>query len=204
MLKIMGQLPQENIGLALSGGIDSMTVAHFLLEGRKDFTAFHFDHGTEHGAEAEEFVYQWCQDNNVPLIQESLTANHEKMFEEMKCSRQEFYRNMRYKFFNSFPKYNIIMAHHLDDVLETWLFSTIHGQGKVIPYRRDHIIRPFLKTAREDIVDYAKRHDVQWIDDPSNNETDYMRNYIRHELVPRVEHVNPGIRKMLRRKLQVR
>lgn len=212
MLKIVGKLPQENIGLALSGGVDSMTVAQFLLEGHKDFTAFHFNHGTEHSDEAEEFVTRWCDEHVVPLIKiknpNSYNSNTAMLSHQdgslVYKGLQDFYRQMRYKFFNSYPMYNIILAHHLDDVLETWLFSTFHGKAKLIPYRRDHMIRPFLKTSREEILDYAEHHDVEWIDDPSNDETDYMRNYIRHEIVPRVETVNPGIRKMLSRKIQAR
>jgi tRNA(Ile)-lysidine synthase len=198
MLKLFGKLPQENIGLALSGGIDSMSIAHFLLQGRKKFTAFHFNHGTKHGTKAHKFVSDWCAKNDVTLIKDHIREKYDPMHYS---GHQDFYRHMRYKFFNTYPNYNIILGHHLDDVLETWLFSTFHGQAKLIPYRRDHMIRPFLTTEKQNILDYAWHHAVPYIHDPSNDEEDYMRNYIRHQIVPRIEHVNPGIRKMIRRKI---
>jgi tRNA(Ile)-lysidine synthase len=198
MLKLLGNLPQDNLALALSGGVDSMSIAHFLLRGRKDFTVFHFNHGTEHGYEAEKFVVRWCTDHNVPYM----TMTNKQTYEPKYWNgKQDFFREQRYKFFNRFSDYNIILAHHLDDVLETWLFSTFHGQAKLIPYQRGHMIRPFLLSSKADILDYAQHNGVEWIEDESNAEIDYMRNYIRHEIIPKVEHVNPGIRKVIRRKL---
>jgi tRNA(Ile)-lysidine synthase len=201
MLKILGNLPQENIGLALSGGVDSMTVAHFLLNGYKDFTAFYFNHGTPHGEQAEKFVRRWCSDNNVELVTERIDEEYN---DAIYNGPQDFYRWNRYAFLNKHQNNNIILAHHLDDVLETWLFSSFHGNPKLMECVNMHMSRPFLLTTRDDIKAYAIRHDVEWIEDESNEKLDYMRNRIRHRIVPEVEKVNPGIRKVLARKLKER
>lgn len=204
MIKILGELPKRNIGLALSGGIDSMTIANFLLRGRRRFTAFYFNHGTVHGEKAEKFVSQWCRNNAITLIKGHIEDNEDE-FSEDEFSEKDFggpqawYRWCRYLFFSYFNEYNIIFAHHLDDVLETWLFSSFHGNPKVIPYKKGHCVRPFLLTTKEAIKAQAARYDVEWIEDESNSETDYMRNRIRHNIIPEVEKVNPGIRKNVAR-----
>lgn len=197
MIKLLGNLPTDRIGLALSGGIDSMTIAHFLLNGRKDFKAFYFNHGTEHGEKAEKFVRQWCQDNNVPLEVERI--DEDEYSDRVWQGPQEFYRFARYMFLGEHSDHNIILGHHLDDVLETWLFSTFHGSSKLIQYKVRNCIRPFLLSSKEDIRAYAERHNVKWIEDESNSQTEYMRNHIRHNIVPEVEKVNPGIRKHIAR-----
>ena len=90
----------------------------------------------------------------------------------------------------------------MDDCVETWLMSSFHGNPKLIPYKRnDRIYRPFLMTERKEISNYADRHGVDYIEDPSNASFNYMRNHIRHNIVPLVLKVNPGIRKTIRKKL---
>lgn len=202
MIKILGNLPTENIGLALSGGVDSMVIANFLLEGRKKFTAFYFNHGTVHGEKAEKFVRKWCDANDVPLITDHISEEYDPAEYE---GPQDFYRTHRYRFLAKYAdEYNIMLAHHLDDVMETWLFSTFHGEPKLIPYMVGTlpICRPFLLTTKEDIKAYAVRHDVEWIEDESNGELDYMRNRIRHKIIPEVEKINPGVRKNVARMVQ--
>lgn len=197
MLKMIGNLPDQKIGLALSGGIDSMCIAHFLLNGRKDFKTFYFNHGTVHGEKAEKFVRRWCEKNRVEL--EVGRLDEEQFSDRAWKGPQEFFRFARHLFFGEHSDYNIILAHHLDDVLETWLFTTFHGDGKVIPYKMGNCVRPFLLTTKEHIRAYAERHDVMWIEDESNGSVDYNRNRIRHNVVPEVELVNPGIRKRMAR-----
>lgn len=197
MIRIIGKLPQDNLGLALSGGVDSMTIAQFLLNGRRNFTAFHFNHGTDYADEAEQFVSNWCADNDVPLIVKQI--NHRKPIEGTKVSMEEWWRNNRYQFFHDYLNYTIITAHHLNDCMETYLFSCLHGNPKVIPYRRKNVIRPFLLTERKELVRYAKRYNLKWCDDPSNESCDYMRNRIRKNIMPEVLKVNPGLHKVVGR-----
>jgi len=199
MLKILGKLPQEPFGLALSGGIDSMTIANFLLQGNKGFTAFHFNHGTPHGEQAEKFVVSWCTKNKIHLVLDHIDNYEEEYSDREWSGPQEWYRWVRYMFFKSHSNHNIILAHHLDDVLETWLFSSFHGNGKLIPYKIGNCIRPFLLTSKDDIKSYAIRNDVKWIEDSSNAKNDYMRNRIRNKIVPEIEIINPGIRKHIAR-----
>jgi tRNA(Ile)-lysidine synthase len=96
----------------------------------------------------------------------------------------------------------VITAHHLDDCVETYLWSMMHGTAKVIPYRRNKVVRPFLLTPKEELIDWANRNQVPWVNDESNKDTKFMRNYVRHELVPHAVHVNPGLSKVVARKVK--
>ena len=107
-----------------------------------------------------------------------------------------------FNFFNKINKNFLITCHHLDDAVETWVMSAMHGQCKLIPYQRGQkIFRPFLMTSKKSIKEYADRKGINWVEDPSNSRTEYIRNHIRHSLMPGILKVNPGIRKMIRKKL---
>ena len=81
--------------------------------------------------------------------------------------------------------------------------GTFHGESKLIPHKRGNkIYRPFLMTEKSSILNYANRKAIDWIEDPSNRMTkNIMRNHIRHNVMPQVLKVNPGIRKTIRKKL---
>ena len=96
----------------------------------------------------------------------------------------------------------VVTAHTLDDAVETWVWSSLNGCPKLIPYRRNKIIRPLLLTEKKKLLDWAARKNVKWVEDSSNIDLAYTRNFIRHELMPGVRHVNPGIHTMIRKKLQ--
>ena len=199
MLHKLGKLPHRCI-VALSGGSDSIAVIDFLLNhGKRDITAAYFNHGTKHGAEAQEFVKAWCAERNISLI-----LGSSKLPRDIKESNEEYWRRIRYLFLQKIGKEydcDVISAHHLDDVVETYIFSSLHGTAKLIPYRNGRVIRPFLLTKKDALVDWCKRHELKHIEDASNKDDKYMRNYIRHNIVPAVLHVNPGIHKTLKRKL---
>jgi tRNA(Ile)-lysidine synthase len=118
---------------------------------------------------------------------------------ESKQSPEEFWRINRYEFFDSIDVTlgPIVTAHHLDDSVETYLFSSLHGTPKVIPTHRNRVIRPFLTTPKMEFVEWCVRHTVAWADDTSNTDPKYMRNYIRHQLMPHALKVNPGLPKLV-------
>ena len=85
-------------------------------------------------------------------------------------SQEEYWRNERYAFFEKFKASPIVTCHHLGDAVETWVMSSLHGEGKLIPYRnaRYNIMRPFLCTPKSEIEDWAERHGVEYVTDGSN------------------------------------
>lgn len=201
MIKLACQIPQ-NVHIAVSGGPDSMVLLDFVMRGRRGtsndrtITVVHYNHGSTHSDEAEAFVTQYCTEHSLPLI---VDRNEGPAKAPPGVSQEEYWRNQRYSFFNKIEG-DLLMAHTLDDAVETWVFSSLHGRGYVIPAIRDNIRRPLILTKREQIMEWAERHDVPFVEDPSNAFTDFMRNYIRHHMMPHVKHVNPGIYKVVAKK----
>ncbi len=195
MIRIIDKIP-SNVVIACSGGIDSMVVTDFLLQGRRNVKLAYFNHDTSHSMQAQTFVEKFAEDNKLDLFIGKVKGVKGKR------SMEEFWRDERYSFFNRIKTNFLITCHHLDDAVETWVMSAMHGQCKLIPYRRSpNLYRPFLMTSKKVIKDYANRKNVRWVEDPSNVRTEYIRNHIRHALMPGVLKVNPGIRTMIRKKL---
>jgi len=191
MIKLLFPLP-KNVVVAFSGGVDSVAVADFLRRKHNVTLAF-FHHGTQTSNLAHEFVVNFATKKQLPLVVGHLTNEISG-----KVSNQEFWRDERYKFLESF-KDPVITAHHLDDCVETYIWSCMHGNPKIIPAQRNNVLRPFLTTSKADLIDWAERHDCSWIEDQSNTDTKYIRNYIRHELMPHALHVNPGLPKLVKK-----
>jgi|6_EtaG_2_1085325.scaffolds.fasta_scaffold46130_2 tRNA(Ile)-lysidine synthase len=195
MIKLSLKLP-NHLAVAVSGGPDSMAALDFLSKNR-DVVALHFNHGTKHSQEAENIVREYCDDKDISLVVGDL-----KQESPRGMSREDFWRKSRYRFFEQEAgKLPVVTCHHLDDVIETWLFTSFHGEARLIPSRRGRYIRPFLETRKAIFEDWCERKDVPYVIDPSNTDTSFMRNYIRHEIVPKVLRVNPGLSKVLRKKI---
>lgn len=193
------KIPSKVI-LACSGGCDSMSALDFLLSGKKEVIVAYFNHGTLHGEKAEEFITEYCAERSLSLFLGSCSKQKEKH-----QSLEEYWREERLGWLERVSKIHqmpVITCHHLDDAVEWWLFSSFHGTGKIIPCERPPFIRPFLLTRKETLKSWNIRKEVPWIEDPSNNKKEFMRNYIRHELVPRVLNVNPGIHKVVAKKIK--
>ena len=197
MLKLLGKIPNEKFALAFSGGIDSVVVADFLLRFPKNnFFLIHFNHKTEHGEEAEEFTKSFSLKHNLELELGSISSAKMK-----KESQEEYWRRERYNFFSNY-KLPIITCHHLNDCIEYWIFTSLRGEGKLIPHKRDNFLRPFLMTSKNDIKQWAEKNDLKWCEDKSNSENVHARNIIRNEMMETCLKVNPGLEKMMRKKLQ--
>lgn len=195
MIRIIGKIP-STVTVACSGGIDSMVFADFLLKGKRKINLAYFNHDTQYSHKAQIFVEKYAEDKKINLFIGRVKGRKGKK------SLEEFWRDERYAFLQRISSNYIITCHHLDDCVETWLMSAFHGQTKLIPYRRGNsIFRPFLMTSKKTIKDYAVRKEINWIEDPSNQHTNFMRNHIRHKVMPQVLVVNPGIRTTIRKKL---
>ena len=142
MIRIIGKIPKK-VTIACSGGIDSMVVAHFLRQSKRKVELAYFNHDTAHSRKAEDFVKQYAEENNIDLHVGKVVGKKGRR------SLEEFWRDERYSFLESVKSNFIITCHHLDDCVETWLMSSFHGQGKLIPYNRgENIFRPFLALLR--------------------------------------------------------
>lgn len=185
MLKLLFPLPDQLI-VALSGGVDSVAVTDFLSR-KHDVACAFFHHGTKNSEQAFAFVSKFCSERSLPLFIGVISKERSKDH-----SMEEHWRNERYRFLESLNS-SVVTAHNLDDCVETYLYGSLHGQPKVIPHVRNNIVRPFLTTPKREFVSWCERKSIAWCEDTSNQDTKYMRNYIRHEVMPRALVVNPGL-----------
>lgn len=207
-LNVIGRIP-EKVVLACSGGPDSMAVLNYLLNNnRRRVMVAYFNHGTEHGDQAEIFIRNWVDAYNDDFPRNSIHLSVGRINDLSKRgpkqSLEEYWREERYKFFMNYHKdYTFITAHHLDDQVEQYLFSVMHGKERLIPYRSwgGRVIRPFLLSKKEALVEWCDDKGVSYMIDPSNEDTKYMRNYIRHEFISKAMRINPGIHKTVRKKM---
>lgn len=184
MLKLLYPLPRQ-LTVAFSGGLDSVAVVDFLSKNH-DITCAFFHHKTENSDRAFNFVAEFCSDRNLSLI--AGTCRSEKGKEE---SMEEYWRRERYDFLKDLGP--VITAHHLDDCIETYIWSALHGKPKVIPLIRNNVFRPFLTTRKVEFRSWCERKNLSWCEDTSNEDTKYMRNYVRKHIVPHALQVNPGL-----------
>lgn len=196
MINISGKIPKEAY-LAVSGGLDSMVGLDFLRRSKKrKLEILHFNHGTTHSDEAEAFVRSKCESLGLRLFVGKIKTKKDR-----RESQEEYWRRERYSFFENFNDKKIITFHHLSDQVETYIFTMLNGREMLIPYHRDNYIRPFLLTSRLQLEEWAESKSVEHIDDPSNFDTKYSRNLIRHELIPLIKRINPGIEKVVKKKV---
>jgi tRNA(Ile)-lysidine synthase len=194
LIKLQGKLPRK-VFLACSGGIDSMAALDFLRRNH-EVHVLHFDHGTPHGATARKFVERYCIKHRIPCTTGDLSGTIPP-----NTSKEEWWREQRYLFLDKFIE-PVITCHHLDDCVETWVWSSLNGTGKWVPYRRNYVIRPFRLTRKRDLELWARLNGIEWIEDDSNADISYTRNYIRHEMMPHILKVNPGIHKVIAKKVK--
>ena len=195
MIHILGIIPSK-VAIAVSGGADSMAVLDFLRRSR-EVIVLHYNHGTGHHADAaEDVVRNYCNSFNIQCV---VGYNRDEMPKGV--SSQAWWRSKRYTWFESVIDLPVITAHHLSDVVENWIFTSLNGNPFLMSSARGNYLRPFLTTEKSDFMDWCERKDVPFVEDITNVDIKYRRNYIRHVMMPHVEHINPGIRKIIKKKI---
>lgn len=194
MIKLLGNIPKGEFGLACSGGVDSMAILDFLVNGRYNPHVLYFNHNTEHGDEAEEFITNYCRVHNLKL-----TLGKTDL--KPKSNKEKIWSDLRYDFFSSFD-FPVMTCHHLDDCVETYIFTMLRGFQSVIPYSRGNVIRPFLLNDKSVFENWCSRKEVPFIQDESNFSVDYSRNRIRHNIVPEALKVNPGLKTVVKKMIK--
>lgn len=197
--------PKARLLLAVSGGLDSVVLAHLCREAGFIFSIAHvnFKLRGEESEGDEAFVHQLAELWGVPFFVHHVDAG--KFAEEKNISIQVAARELRYAFFHELIERkqadHILTAHHADDNAETILMNFFRGTGieglRGIPPINGKVVRPLLFATREQIEVYAKQHQLAWRNDSSNLSDKYTRNQIRHHLIPAVEAIFPGFRNTL-------
>lgn len=199
--------------VAYSGGCDSHALLHSLVTLRSkinvEIKAIHINHGLSALAnEWEEHCRVICEQLNVPYVAIKVNVIAKK-YSSYKSSPEEAARIARYAEWKKLINKDevILLAHHQDDQAETVLIQLLRGSGvkglAAMPaqqiFSKGLLCRPMLGFKREEIVSYAVDRGLNWIDDPSNFDTDFDRNFLRHEVVPLLETRWPSLKKTLSR-----
>ena len=185
--------------LACSGGLDSVVLAHLCKALKFDFALAHCNfslRGTESDGD-EDFVRELASTFEINVYVKQFDT--EQYAEEQRLSVQMAARELRYKWFDELlqsKRYDYVLtAHHADDSLETFLINLSRGTGieglSGIPQVNGNVVRPLLPFSRNEIIEYAKSESIQWREDSSNTSVKYLRNKIRHEIVPGIKELNP-------------
>jgi tRNA(Ile)-lysidine synthetase-like protein len=196
-MQVLKTLP-SHIGVAVSGGLDSLVALHWLNQ-RRDVVAVHYIHDSEFADTEHEFVQNFCSEFNIVLITAKQTPTS-----QAGLSREEYWRNGRYEFFRGIPM-PVCTGHNLDDAVEWYLFTSLHGQGHYMEYSHANVVRPFLTTKKSEFRAHADKYVLKWLEDESNSDVDFaVRNRIRHDILPLALQVNPGLFNMVKRRIAER
>ncbi|MCU4155428.1 tRNA lysidine(34) synthetase TilS [Carboxylicivirga sp. A043] len=190
----------DTLLVAVSGGADSMALLHLLHQNGFELAAAHCNfqlRGAESDAD-EQLVSDYCALNNIQLYQTSLDTT--AFAQEQKISIEMAARELRYDWFQSLiDQYSfqaVVTGHHGNDSIETFFLNLVRGSGlrglSGINFRFGNIVRPLLDYTRSEIEAYCDQHQINYCHDASNDDTKFIRNKIRHEIVPILESINPA------------
>lgn len=194
----------DRIAVGVSGGADSMLLLWGLIDKQKQL-GFHMEvvHVNHHlrGKESDAdsvFVTEFCKKHKLPI--NVIDIDVKKFKEANKKTLEESARLARYDAFEKVMKNNklnkLFLAHHKNDQAETILMHIFRGSGiggASGIKNTEKIKRPLLNLSKEEILKLAKEHGIAFVQDASNAENEYSRNYLRNVILPQVEEVYPGV-----------
>ncbi len=190
----------DKVLLAVSGGTDSVVMADLFSECGYDFGIAHcnFKLRGEESDRDELFVKDLAKRKGVDFYTKEFDTRG--FAEKNKLSIQMAARQLRYDWFDllagqgGYPCY--ASAHHLDDQIETFFINLFRGTGisglHGIKPKQGKLIRPLLFARRSEIENFAAKNGIAFREDSSNKKTDYLRNNIRHNLIPVLQGIKPG------------
>lgn len=192
-------LKEKKLLIAVSGGIDSVVLAEILNQLGFTIALAHCNFQLRGTASDQDEIFVNAMANRLGILGFTKKFDTKAYAKKEKLSIQVAARELRYNWFNSLLKKHgldyILTAHHSDDDLETFLINLSRGTGLEgltgIPKKNGNIIRPLLPFSREKIENFAKNHKLTWREDASNAETKYLRNRLRHNVIPALKDSSP-------------
>lgn len=182
--------------LAVSGGADSMVLLHLFKSAGLNFQVAHINYKLRgsNSDDDQKIVESICYQHNIPFHLYQVSEKDNKP----RNSIQDWARIIRYDFFRTIQKKQkldfIVTAHHLNDQLETFLIHLSKASGikglSGIPANENTILRPLLNFSKQEIYDFARENNIEFREDLSNQKSDYLRNKIRLEIVPKLLEIN--------------
>ena len=176
-----------------------MVLAELMYRSALPFQLLHVNYGLRQEADTDEaFVRHWAEKRSIPYRIRKVEENEWKAFERKGI--QHAARTIRYVFFDELKQAGefdfILTAHHAQDLLERMLMAITRGEQWTaltgLQAKRDHFLRPLLQADRESIEEFARTEKIEWREDASNSGSAYLRNRVRHELIPFFKKENPS------------
>lgn len=197
------ELYNTSVYLAVSGGIDSMVLSHLLTQLGIKHHLLHcnFQLRGEDSDTDESFVKEYAAKNKLEI--DTIQFDTANIARENNLTIQEAARKLRYEWFSQFLDSNAILltAHHADDSVETFFINLMRGSGikglSGISKKRENILRPLIHFTRDDINQHQQDSQIPYREDKSNFENKYVRNYLRHEIIPRIAEKSPDFNKKM-------
>nr|WP_194717288.1 tRNA lysidine(34) synthetase TilS [Vibrio sp. S9_S30] len=205
--------PETTIVLAFSGGVDSRVLLHLLSQMAKSHPiktkAVHIHHGLSRNADIwQKNCQTWCEQADVPFFSEKVVLDI-----GTGRSLEELAREARYNVLGQHIGNNdvLLTGQHMSDQTETFLLALKRGSGPkglsgmptIASFGEGEILRPLLDVSRHDIEQYALNHKLNWNHDESNDDTQFDRNFLRHQVVPELSRRWPGFEKSVQRSAQL-
>ena len=198
---VQGELwmPGQRVAVAVSGGLDSVVLLDVLVATQRwhgaQLSVVHIDHGVRAGSALDAaFVKERAESYGLPV-------HHHRC--EGLASDEASLRHARHAVFDAVDVDRVALGHHRDDQAETLLLQLLRGAGsrgaRGMLARRGKLVRPLLKEPRSALLDWAQTHALSWREDPSNTDPTYLRNRVRHELMPLLESLRSGASEVLAR-----
>mgnify|MGYP005994702119 FL=1 len=195
-------LQGKKLLIAISGGLDSVVLTHLFNQLNSATIALahcNFKLREKESELDEEFVINLSQKTSNQIF--TIIFDTKEIAEKRKTSTQITARELRYNWFKELVKKHdfdfVLTAHHADDNLETFLINLTRGSGldgfTGIPAINGNIVRTLLPFSRAEILNYAKENNIDWREDASNASTKYVRNKIRHKVLPILKEINPSL-----------
>ena len=186
--------------LAISGGIDSMVLLNVFknIRPQADIVLMHYHHGDSKNLKFRDDCLDFIKSFADTKTENNIKTNNiiiEYDRSELVLKSENDFRSARQDFFNKIMKKHgqnfYLTAHHQDDVLETQLLKLIRGSGfdSLGNFKQwnQQIYRPFFNISKKTLLEYAAEKNVKWIDDPTNSENQYLRNWLRNDWLPQLE-----------------
>ncbi|TRX71930.1 tRNA lysidine(34) synthetase TilS [Carboxylicivirga sp. M1479] len=190
----------DKLLVAVSGGADSMALLDILNKLGFELAAAHcnFNLRGEESDRDEQLVLHFCREHEIELLTTSFAT--EEYAKNRKVSIEMAARQLRYEWFsellNKYGFSSIVTGHHGNDSIETFFLNLVRGTGVKgltgISFRNGNVVRPLLGFKRSELEAYCKKEEISFCHDASNDDTKFIRNKIRHEVIPVLESINPA------------
>lgn len=191
--------------IAFSGGLDSTVLLHLLSQNQalsSKIKAIHVHHGLHKDASLwAAHCLSFCEAYRIPCRVKNIVINPQSNIEEKaRIARYDVLQR-------EINMYSCLLtAHHQEDQAETVLLNLMRGAGinglcampESKPFGESYLYRPLLKVSRDELADYAQKHALNWLEDPANQDRNFSRNFVRHEVLPLLKKRWPASKMLFR------